>query len=214
VELAALYQDGPVSYAPLDRALVDAARQLTDLPYIRELVASAVQRGKILVAHLVRELDAGSAAGSARMRLVLGEVAAGVRSTAEADLRTLIIQGQLPTPLYNHDLYVAGQFLARPDAWWPDAAVAAEVDSKAWHLLPADYEQTLERHDRMIAQGIRVLLFRRAACVLRSERSLSRSGRRWPNPLARLRKSRQGVRAERAASPRNGSMPAQQSQQA
>ena len=74
------------------RALVDAARQLTDLPYISELVASAVQRGKILVAHLVRELDAGSAAGSARMRLVLGEVAEGVRSTAEADLRTLIIQ--------------------------------------------------------------------------------------------------------------------------
>jgi hypothetical protein len=160
VELGARYQDGPVIYTPLGRALVDAARQLTDLSYIRELVASAVQRGKILVAHLVTELvtelDAGSAAGSARMRLVFGEVAEGVRSTAEADLRTLIIQGQLPTPLYNHDLYVAGQFLARPNAWWPDAAVAAEVDSKAWHLLPADYEQTLERHDRMIAQGIRV----------------------------------------------------------
>jgi hypothetical protein len=159
VELGALYQDGTVIYAPLDRALVDAARQLTDLPDIRELVASAVQRGKVLVAHLVRELDAGPLAGSARLRLVLGEVAEGVRSTAEADLRTLIIQSRLPIPLYNHDLYVAGKFLARPDAWWPDAGVAAEVDSKAWHLLPADYERTLERHDRMIAQGIRVLHF-------------------------------------------------------
>jgi hypothetical protein len=160
VEPGALYQDGTIIYAPLDRAIVDAARQLTDLPEIRELVASAVQRGKVLVAHLVRELDrAGPVAGSARLRLALTEVADGIRSTAEADLRTLIIQAKLPTPLYNHDLDVGGKFLARPDAWWPDAGVAAEVDSKAWHLLPADYDRAMTRHDRMVAQGIRVLHF-------------------------------------------------------
>jgi hypothetical protein len=160
VELGALYQDGAVVYAPLDRAIIDAARQLTDLPEIRELVASAVQRGKVLVGHLARELDkVGPVAGSARIRLALSEVADGVRSTAEADLRTLVIQARLPTPLYNPDLSVGGEFLARPDAWWPDAGVAAEVDSKAWHLSPADYERTQMRHDRMIAQGIRVLHF-------------------------------------------------------
>jgi hypothetical protein len=160
VELGALYQDGAVVYAPLDRAIIDAARQLTDLPEIRELVASAVQRGKVLVGHLARELDkVGPVAGSARIRLALSEVADGVRSTAEADLRTLVNQARLPTPLYNPDLYVGGEFLARPDAWWPDAGVAAEVDSKAWHLSPADYERTQMRHDRMIAQGIRVLHF-------------------------------------------------------
>ncbi len=160
VEPGALYADGAVVYAPLDRAIVDAARRLTDLPQIRELVASAVQRGKVLVPHIARELDrAGPAAGSARLRLALTEVADGVRSTAEADLRTLIIQARLPTPLYNPDLYVGGKFLARPDAWWPEAGVAVEVDSMAWHLLPADYERTQVRHDRMIAQGIRVLHF-------------------------------------------------------
>jgi hypothetical protein len=159
VELGAIYQDGAVVYAPLDRAIVDAARQLTDLPEIRELVASAVQRGKVMVAHIARELDAGPMPGSARLRLALAEVADGARSAAEADLRTLIIQSRLPIPLYNPSLYVGGKFLAKPDAWWPAAGVAAEVDSKAWHLLPADYEQTLARHDRMIAQGIRVLHF-------------------------------------------------------
>ena len=66
---------------------------------------------------------------------------------------------QKPTPLYNPTLYVDGKFLARPDAWWPEAAVAAEVDSRAWHLMPADYERTLARHDRMITLGIRVLHF-------------------------------------------------------
>jgi hypothetical protein len=160
IELGARYEDGAVVYAPLDRAIIDAARHLTDLPEIRELVASAVQRGKVLVGHLTRELDnAGPVAGSARIRLAIAEVADGVRSTAEADLRALVIQARLPAPLYNPDLYVGGEFLARPDAWWPDAGVAVEVDSKAWHLLPADYERTQLRHDRMIAQGLRVLHF-------------------------------------------------------
>jgi hypothetical protein len=159
VEPGALAVDGPIAYAALDRAIVDAARQITDLPETRELVASAVQRGKVLIAHLASQLDAGPAAGSARLRVVLAEVADGVRSTAEADLRRLVIQSRLPTPLYNPSLYVGAQFLARPDVWWPAAGVAAEVDSLAWHLLPADYERTLARHDRMIAQGIRVLHF-------------------------------------------------------
>lgn len=160
LELGAIYDDGAVIYAPLDRAIIDAARQSTDLSEIRDLVASAVQRGKLMVGHLVRELDrTGPVAGSARVRLVLAEVADGVRSVAEADLRKLIIEMRLPTPLYNPDLYVGGAFLPRPDAWWPDAGVAVEVDSIAWHLAPADYERTQIRHDRMIAQGIRVLHF-------------------------------------------------------
>lgn len=160
LELGAICEDGVVIYAPLDRAIIDAARQSTDLPEIRDLVASAVQRGKLMVGHLARELDnAGPVAGSARVRLVLAEVADGVRSAAEGDLRLLIIQARLPTPLYNADLYVAGKFLARPDAWWPDFGVVVEVDSVAWHLSPADYERTQIRHDRMIAQGIRVLHF-------------------------------------------------------
>jgi len=79
VEPGALFEDGAVVYAALDRAIVDAARQITDLPEIRELVASAVQRGTVLSAHLARQLDAGPAAGSARLRLALTEVADGVR---------------------------------------------------------------------------------------------------------------------------------------
>jgi len=160
VELGVRCQDGAVVYAPLDRAIIDAARQQTDLSEIRDLVASAVQRGRLMVGHLARELEkAGPAAGSARVRLVLSEVADGVRSAAEADLRTLVIQSRLPTPLYNPDLFVGAQFLARPDAWWPEFGVAVEVDSLEWHLSPADYQRTQLRHDRMVAQGIRVLHF-------------------------------------------------------
>jgi hypothetical protein len=47
-------------------------------------------------------------------------------------LRKIIVASRLPTPLYNARLYVGKEFLASPDAWWPDAGVAAEVESKAW----------------------------------------------------------------------------------
>jgi hypothetical protein len=190
VALGAYEQDGVVRYAPLGRAIVDAVRQLADMSEIRELVASGVQRGKVDVLQLARQLGLGPKQGSARLRLALAEVSDGVRSVAEADLRTIIGQYRLPVPLYNPRLYVGTEFLASPDAWWPEAGMAAEVDSRAWHLKPADWEQTLARHDRMTAQGILVLRFPPArlrgaksgvAREIRSAHAVSRG------PLAHIR---------------------------
>jgi hypothetical protein len=155
----AFCQDGVVAYVPADRAVVDAVRQLGDLAEVRALVAAGVQRGKVMVWQLARELDAGPVRGSARLRLALAEVADGIRSAAEADLRSIIRQARLPVPLYNPKLYIGAEFLAMPDAWWPDHGVAAEVDSKQWHLSPADWAKTTARHDRMTAAGILVLHF-------------------------------------------------------
>jgi hypothetical protein len=155
----ATYHDGAVSYASVDRAIADSARLLTDMADVRAVVAAGVQRGKVQISQLISELDAGPARGSARLRLALAEVADGVRSTAEGELRSLILQAKLPAPLYNHRLFVGEDFLATPDAWWPHAGVVAEVDSREWHLSPAHWEQTLARHDRMTAQGILVLRF-------------------------------------------------------
>ncbi len=63
----------------------------------------------------------------------------------------------MPLPLFNPQLFLNGKFLATPDAWWPDAGVAAEVDSREWHLSPADWENTMRRHARLSAAGIIVL---------------------------------------------------------
>jgi very-short-patch-repair endonuclease len=51
------------------------------------------------------------------------------------------------------------RLLAVADAWWPQARVAAEADSREWHLSPEDWEATLRRHARMTAEGILVLHF-------------------------------------------------------
>jgi hypothetical protein len=149
--------DGPIRFAPPERAVADTARALADRVEARAVVAGAVQRGQCTVAQLATELRDGPIRGSANLRAVLSEVIAGIRSVPEGDLRGLITRAGLPQPLYNPRLYVGEVFLAQPDAWWPEYGVAVEVDSREWHLSPADWEQTMARHRRMSAAGALVL---------------------------------------------------------
>jgi hypothetical protein len=150
--------DGVIKFAFAPRAVADLVRELS-LPQARQVVAEAVHRRRCTISMLAAELAAGPVRDSARLRRVLAEVADGVRSTAEADLRDLITWARLPPPLYNPRLFIGQAFLAMPDCWWPDAGVAAEVDSREWHLSPRDWQDTLARHTQMSAQGIVVLHF-------------------------------------------------------
>jgi len=76
-----------------------------------------------------------------------------------------------------------------PDAWWPEASVAVEVDSRQWHLSPADWERTMARHSRMSALGITVLHYppnrlnaepRSVAAEIRSALEIGRSRPQLP----------------------------------
>jgi hypothetical protein len=150
---------GPVRLALVPRAVADTVRQLTDLRDVRAVVADAVQLGRCTTGQLAEELRVGPIKGSAMFRSALAEVAEGIRSTAEADLRDLIITARLPMPLFNPSLYAGDVFLGKADAWWPDAGVAGEVDSRQWHLSPADWDRTRRRHQLMGAAGIIPLHF-------------------------------------------------------
>jgi hypothetical protein len=132
-----------LSYAPPYRAVADTVRWLPDVREARAVVAAAVQHGRCTIQELAGELQSGPDRDSGTLRLVLAEVADGVRSTAEADLRLLIKRERLPEPLYNPRLYAGETFIAMPDCWWPAFGVAAEVDSREWHLSPADWEKTM-----------------------------------------------------------------------
>ena len=150
---------GEVRFAFPPRAVADAVRPMTDLSDVRAVVAEAVQRRSCSISHLAGELAAGPAWGSSLFRRALTEVAEGIRSAAEGDLRDLIVRARLPMPLFNPRLLVGPEFLAIPDCWWPESGVAAEADSRAWHFSPHDWEQTMARHARMSAYGIVVLHF-------------------------------------------------------
>ena len=150
---------GPVQYALAARAVADAVRDMRDLADVRAIVAGAVQSRRCTLELLEEELRDGPVRGSALFRTALAEVREGTRSGPEGELLVLIRRGKLPRPLFNAWLYLGDELIARPDAWWPDFGVAVEVDSKAYHLGPESWEQTMRRHARMESFGIAVLHF-------------------------------------------------------
>src|SRR5579875_1590833 len=122
---------GRIRFAKAPRAVADAARFLTRFDDVRAVVREAV-----------------------------AEVGDGVRSVAEADFRRLILQSGLPRPIFNAQLFDAdGSFIAMVDAWWQEAGVAAEVDSRAYHLGAEDHDRTTDRHAKLLAHGILPLHF-------------------------------------------------------
>ncbi len=147
-------------YAPPARAAADAVRGLTDLRAARAVLAGVVQSHGCTTSDLAAELKGGPVQYSALLREVLAEVADGTRSAPEAELRALIKKAGLPLPLFNPRLYLPnGTFIACPDAWWPEAGVAVEVDSKRWHASPDDWERTMDRHDKLSQYSIVTLHF-------------------------------------------------------
>ncbi|MGP8000530.1 MAG: hypothetical protein ACLPKI_24880 [Streptosporangiaceae bacterium] len=149
--------DGAIRFTLAARAVADASRELGSFREVRAVTADAVQRRRCRLAELSAELADAPIRRSGWLRRTLAEVADGVRSVAEGDLRDLIIQTGLPAPMFNARLFAGRELLAVADAWWPESGVAVEVDSREWHLSPEDWEQTLARHARMSAFGIIVL---------------------------------------------------------
>ena len=146
-----------IRFAYLPRAVGDATRKMQDLRDVQALVSRAVQGG-CLVPLLVKELDEGPVAGTRLFRAAVAEVAEGVRSAAEGDLKRLLDRSSIEKPLYNPELYLPdGTFLCSPDLWWEHYGVAGEVDSRAYHFAAKDYEDTTKRHNRIERSGIRLL---------------------------------------------------------
>lgn len=151
---------GPLRFAEVPRAVSDTARILTCFDDVRAVVCEAVQRRACSVRDLLTELDEGPSVRSALLRDALAEVGDGVRSVAEADFRLLIIRGRLPNPIFNARLFTAdGTFIAVVDAWWQDAGVAAEVDSRAYHLSAMAQDRDQKRHARLVKHGVLPLHF-------------------------------------------------------
>ena len=154
--------DGPRhrAYALPARAAADAVLWLTDLREARAVIAGAVQSRSCWASEIAAELDVGPTRHSALLRKVLAEVSRGVRSAPEAELGGLIKKARLPLPMFNPRLYLAnGTFLGCPDAWWPEAGLAIEIDSRRWHMNPEDWERTMDRHARLGEHAIVTLHF-------------------------------------------------------
>lgn len=161
---AGFQRDDGLWSVPVSRALADLAPHLTGGRRFRALCAEAVQGRHCERADLLGKLL--SIAHLPHVQQVADELTAGVYSVAEGEAREILRSGGLPEPLWNPVLLLDGGFLAVPDAYWPDACVALEIDSRAWHLRPADYESTLTRGNRL--QAVRLPVVRATPAQLRS----------------------------------------------
>jgi very-short-patch-repair endonuclease len=152
--------DGAVRFAPPPRAIADAVRSMTVARDARALVVRVIQQRRCSIQMLALELEEGPSKGSAPLRAALAEARDGIRSVTEADLRNLLKRAKIPMPMFNARLYHhQHSLIAVVDAWWEGAGVAAEVDSREYHYNAEDWQNTMRRHDRLVAHGVLLLHF-------------------------------------------------------
>jgi len=121
-----------VPVAPVERALADAVAELGDAEDVTRLLTEAVRAGHSEPAAVVRELSAAELLGRPAVVGAVEALLAEGRAVAEARLYAMVREHGLPEPLWNVHLRLpGGPELGGVDAYWPDQAVAVELDTRA-----------------------------------------------------------------------------------
>ncbi|MFD7491636.1 hypothetical protein ACFV8T_04350 [Streptomyces sp. NPDC059832] len=118
--------------APVERALADAVAGLGDPLAVRGLLIEAVRGGHCEPAAVVSELSRAKLLGRPQVVQAVDSFLAEGRALAEARLYDMVRTYGLPEPLWNVDLRLpGGPCLGGVDAYWPEQAVAVELDIRA-----------------------------------------------------------------------------------
>ncbi|MDJ0463595.1 hypothetical protein [Streptomyces sp. H27-C3] len=121
-----------VPVAPVARALADAVAQLDDADAVRRLLTEAVRGGHCEPAAVVRELSTARLLSRPHVVDAVDSLLAEGRAIAEERLYEMVRAQGLPDPLWDVDLrLLGGPYLGGVDAYWPDQAVAIELDTRA-----------------------------------------------------------------------------------
>ncbi|MGW5635300.1 hypothetical protein [Streptomyces sp. NPDC003832] len=117
--------------APVARALADAVAELSDAGAVRRLLTEAVRGGHCEPAAVVRELNQAKLLGRPHVVDAVDSLVAEGRALAEDRLYAMVREHGLPAPLWNVDLRLpGGPHLGGLDAYWPEHAVAVELDTR------------------------------------------------------------------------------------
>ncbi|MFD9910663.1 hypothetical protein [Streptomyces sp. NPDC059063] len=121
-----------VPVAPVPRALADAVAHLAEAAAVRRLLTEAVRGGHCEPAAVVRELNQARLLTRPHVVNAVDSLLAEGRAIAEDRLYAMVHEHGLPDPLWNVDLRLpGGPHLGGVDAYWPDQAVAVELDTRA-----------------------------------------------------------------------------------
>jgi hypothetical protein len=123
---------GEVPVAPVERALADAVAGMSEVADVRRLLIEAVHGGHCEPAAVVRELSEAKVLGRPAVVGAVDALLAEGRAVAESRLYAMVREHGLPEPLWNVELRLpGGPRLGGADAYWPDHAVAVELDIRA-----------------------------------------------------------------------------------
>lgn len=118
--------------APVPRALADAVSELSDAGVVRRLLTEAVRGGHCEPAAVVRELNNAKLLSRPHVVDAVDSLLAEGRAIAEDRLFRMVREHGLPDPVWNVDLRLpGGPHLGGLDAYWPEQAVAVELDTRA-----------------------------------------------------------------------------------
>ncbi|MGW8066689.1 hypothetical protein ACVV2G_31505 [Streptomyces ziwulingensis] len=121
-----------VPVAPVARALADAVAELTDAGALRRLLTEAVRGGHCEPAAVVRELNRARLLSRPHVVDAVDSLVAEGRALAEQRLYRTVREHGLPEPVWNVDLRLpGGPRIGGVDAYWPEHAVALELDPRA-----------------------------------------------------------------------------------
>ncbi|WP_033201076.1 hypothetical protein [Streptomyces wedmorensis] len=148
-----------VPVAPVARSVADAVSGLSDAETVRRLLTEAVRGGHCEPGAVVRELNRARLLTRPHVVDAVDTLLAEGRSLSEQRLYDMVRESGLPDPLWNVDLRLpGGPHLGGVDAYWPDQAVAVELDTRAPRqeddALWSEYTRKREHLERL---GITVL---------------------------------------------------------
>ncbi|WP_093800835.1 hypothetical protein [Streptomyces sp. Wb2n-11] len=123
---------GGVPVAPVARALADTVAHLSDADAVRQLLTEAVRGFHCEPSAVVRELTLARLLSRPYVVDAVDSLLAEGRAVAENRLYAMVRDHGLPDPLWNVDLRLpGGPHLGGVDIYWPDQAVAVELDTRS-----------------------------------------------------------------------------------
>ncbi|MFF9648503.1 hypothetical protein [Streptomyces sp. NPDC014622] len=141
--------------APVERALADAVSGLTEGSAVQRLLTEAVRGGHAEPAAVVRELSRAGLLDRPHVADAADSLLTEGRARAEDRLYTLVRSYGLPEPLWNVDLRLpGGPHLGAVDAYWPEHAVAAVLETRAPRHSRLDGGRRQAEHDARWSAGL------------------------------------------------------------
>ncbi|MGW0082954.1 hypothetical protein [Streptomyces sp. NPDC003393] len=144
--------------APVPRALADTLAGLDDGDTVRRLLTEAVRGGHCEPAAVVRELTGAKLLTRPHVVDAVDSLLAEGRAIAEERLYRMVSEYGLPDPVWNVDLRLpGGPHLGGLDAYWPEQAVALELDTRAPRANDDEWSEYARRREHLERLGITVV---------------------------------------------------------